>query len=82
MKSNNAPKPYPTTNGRQGKRLGKGFSRDELRKAGTSLSEAHRLGIPIDHLRRTGHDENVEALKSILAKKKPRVKPKKEALKT
>lgn len=59
-------------------RLGKGFSREELRKAGLSLKEALRLGIPVDSRRRTVHQENVDAIKGFLEgiKEKPRRKAK------
>jgi ribosomal protein L13E len=59
-------------------RLGRGFSRDELRKAGTSLAEAVKLGIPVDSRRKTAHDENVEAARAFLAAKKASQKPKKK----
>ncbi|MEM3627938.1 MAG: ribosomal protein L13e [Candidatus Bathyarchaeia archaeon] len=59
-------------------RLGKGFSREELKKAGLSLKEALKLGIPVDSRRRTAHQENVEAIKGFLKgkKEKPRRKAK------
>jgi len=58
-------------------RVGKGFSRGELREVNLSVKEALRLGIPVDVRRSTKHDENVEVLKSYLAevlpaKKSPR----------
>jgi ribosomal protein L13E len=34
-------------------RYGKGFSVDELRKAGSSLSEAVKFGVPVDARRKT-----------------------------
>lgn len=58
-------------------RTGKGFSRDELKKANSSLKEAVKFGIPIDAKRKTIHDENVEAVKTFLQKKKAVSKPKK-----
>ncbi|MEM2105120.1 MAG: ribosomal protein L13e [Candidatus Bathyarchaeia archaeon] len=59
-------------------RLGKGFSLEELKKAGLSLKEALKLGIPVDCRRRTAHQENVEAIKGFLesVKEKPRRKAK------
>ena len=57
------------------KRQGKGFSSEELKKAGLSLSEAVRLHIPVDPRRKTTHEENVEAVKAFLDKKKA-AKPK------
>jgi len=58
-------------------RMGRGFSRGELREVNLSVKEALKLGIPVDVRRSTKHDENVEALKSYLAevlptKKSPR----------
>lgn len=51
-------------------RKGKGFSREELRKAGLSFREALKLSIPIDFRRRTIHKENIKAVKSFLKAKK------------
>ena len=58
------------------KRQGKGFSSEELKKAGLSLSEAVRLHIPVDPRRKTIHEENVEAVKVFLDKKREAAKPK------
>jgi large subunit ribosomal protein L13e len=55
-------------------RLGRGFSRDELRKAGTSLTEAVKLGVPVDSRRKTAHDENVEVARAFLVAKKASLK--------
>jgi ribosomal protein L13E len=52
---------------------GKGFSREELKKAGLSLTEAVRYHIPVDPRRKTAHDENVEALKPVIEEKKAAV---------
>ena len=57
-------------------RYGKGFSGEELKKAGLSFKEALRLGIPIDSKRRTAHEENVEAIKSFLGSMKAKAKRK------
>ncbi|MDE0333303.1 MAG: ribosomal protein L13e [Nitrospinae bacterium] len=43
-------------------RLGKGFSRSELREAGLSLADAARLRIRVDKRRRNTHRVNVAAL--------------------
>ncbi|MCS7096151.1 MAG: ribosomal protein L13e [Candidatus Bathyarchaeota archaeon] len=48
------------------KRAGRGFSIGELKKVNFDLKKALRMGIPVDARRRTVHEENVEALKSIL----------------
>ena len=64
-------------NGKQ--RKGRGFSPEELKKAGLNLQEARRIELPIDFRRRTAHDENVEAVKTyaahVKAKQKPVAKP-------
>jgi len=59
-------------------RLGKGFSREELKKVGINLKDALKLGIPIDSRRSTAHQENVNAIKGFLEsiKEKPRRKAK------
>jgi large subunit ribosomal protein L13e len=62
-------------NGKQ--RYGKGFSREELKKAGLSLREALKLGVPVDSRRKTVHKENVNAVKRFLKSKKKASKPKK-----
>ena len=48
-------------------RRGKGFSRNELREAGTNSKQARKLGIPVDPRRKTKHDENVKFLKNYLS---------------
>ncbi len=60
-------------------RHGKGFSREELKKAGLSLKEALRLRIPIDSRRRTTHEENIEVIKTFLGSRKPTSKPKRKS---
>jgi len=57
-------------------RSGRGFSRDEVGKAGLSAVEAARLGLPVDFRRKTVHDENVEAVKAYVEKAKAEAKPK------
>lgn len=57
-------------------RYGKGFSREELKKAGISLKEALKLSIPVDFRRKTTHNENVEAVKAFLEKEKLKAKSK------
>ncbi len=56
---------------RGGKRSGRGFSRGELEKAGIGLSQALRLGLPVDTRRRTVHDENVKLAEQQLSSLKP-----------
>ena len=63
---------------RDGKqRHGRGFSRGELKKAGLSLKEALRLGIPVDSRRRTLHEENINLIKRFLEDTKAASKSKK-----
>jgi large subunit ribosomal protein L13e len=52
------------TSGKQ--RFGRGFSREELKKAGLTLKEVKRLGLQVDVRRRTVHKENIEAIKTLL----------------
>jgi ribosomal protein L13E len=53
---------------------GKGFSREELKRAGLNLKDALRLGIPVDSRRKTAHEENVKAVKTFLESKKAEYK--------
>jgi large subunit ribosomal protein L13e len=57
-------------------RGGKGFSKQELKKAGLSFKEALKSGIPVDSKRRTSHEENVEAIKTFLENTKVKTKHK------
>jgi large subunit ribosomal protein L13e len=59
-----------------GKRSGRGFSLEELKKAGLNPAEAKRLKLPVDKRRKTAHDKNVEAIKAVAKKKKAEAKPK------
>lgn len=58
-------------------RYGKGFSREELKKAGLGFKEALKLGIPADSRRKTVHENNVDAVKGFLESKKTASKSKK-----
>ena len=58
-------------------RFGRGFSREELKKAESNLKEALRFGLPVDAKRKTAHEENIAAIKAFLQEKKPASKPKK-----
>jgi ribosomal protein L13E len=60
-------------------RKGRGFSRDEIGKAGLDAAEAAKLGLPVDCRRKTAHDENVEAVKAYVKKAKAEAKPKPKA---
>jgi len=57
-------------------RSGRGFSLEELKKAGLNPAEAKRLEIPVDRRRKTVHNQNVEAIKAYAEKKKAEAKPK------
>jgi len=64
-----------------GKRQGRGFSRGELKKAGVSVGQALRVGLPIDLRRRMVYEENVklvtQRVERLGASKKHQPKPKK-----
>ena len=49
-----------------GWRVGRGFSRDELRAAGLTTPEARRRSFPVDERRRSSHRINVEALEELM----------------
>jgi ribosomal protein L13E len=66
------------TSPRHKQREGRGFSRNELREAGSDRTEALKLKIPLDDKRKTVHAENVEALKAFLLANRPPPKPKTE----
>jgi ribosomal protein L13E len=48
------------------RRGGRGFSRGELKEAGTTTKQALQAGIAVDRRRRSVHSENVELLKTQL----------------
>jgi large subunit ribosomal protein L13e len=60
-------------------RLGKGFSREELKRAGLSFREALKFGISVDSRRRTVYEANVEVVKTFLESKKAEFKVKVKA---
>jgi large subunit ribosomal protein L13e len=60
------------------KRSGRGFSIEELEKAGLTLTDARRLEIPADKRRKTVHDWNIEVVKAYVEKVKAADKPKKK----
>ena len=43
-------------------RVGRGYSLEELKKAGITLKEAKKLGIPVDTRRRSSHEDNIKRL--------------------
>ena len=57
-------------------RRGKGFSPEELKKAGLNKAEAKRLKIPVDNRRKTAHEQNVKTIKAYAEKEKAKIKPK------
>jgi large subunit ribosomal protein L13e len=57
-------------------RKGRGFSVEELKKAGIDKAEAKKLEIPLDKRRRTTHDQNVKAVKTFAEKARLKPKPK------
>jgi ribosomal protein L13E len=59
-------------------RCGRGFSREEIEKAGSTPQQALKHGVRVDFKRKTAHDENVEALKAFLTAKKAKAKPKRK----
>jgi large subunit ribosomal protein L13e len=61
-------------NGKQ--RTGKGFSPDEIKKAGLNRADAKTLGIPVDTKRKTAHEENINTIKSHWEKHQAEAKPK------
>ena len=61
-------------------RCGRGFSCEELKKAKFDIRMAKRLGLKLDHRRKTAYDENIDLLKEKLAQEKT-VKVKKKSKK-
>jgi ribosomal protein L13E len=62
----------PTIKRLNGKtKSGKGFSPNELAKAGVNKLQAKELGLPVDYRRRTAHESNIEALKAYAKPAKP-----------
>ncbi len=49
-------------------RKGRGFSREELKKAGIGTKQALSIGLPVDVRRRTAHARNVKLIKQQLKK--------------
>ncbi len=62
-----------------GQRNGKGFSKGEIKKAGSNPVEARKIGLPVDPRRRTIYDKNVEAAKTLIENEKAKAKPKPQA---
>ncbi len=62
-----------------GQRNGKGFSKGEIKKAGSNPEDARKIGLPVDPRRRTIYDENVEVVKAHIENEKAKAKPKPQA---
>jgi ribosomal protein L13E len=56
-------------------RVGKGFSHEELKKAGLNKADAKKLEIRVDPRRKTAHEANVSELKALAEKQKAQVRP-------
>lgn len=54
-------------------RIGKGFSKNELKEAGVDFKQALRMAIPVDLRRKTRHEENVTILRQRLGVQAPKV---------
>lgn len=50
------------------KRLGRGFSKGELKAVGLSERDAKKLGIAFDKRRKSTREENIKILKDFLSK--------------
>lgn len=73
---------HPVVIKRNGRtRRGKGFSRDELKEAGTNPTQALKSGIPIDLRRKTKHKDNVKILKQYLRSSSSKKTSKSRAIK-
>jgi ribosomal protein L13E len=59
-------------------RAGKGFSREEMEKAGVNANDGQRFELPVDKRRKTVHDDNVETIKAFAEKMRAEEKLKKE----
>jgi large subunit ribosomal protein L13e len=55
--------------GERKKRIGRGFSINELKEAGVKIDEARKIGIYIDFRRKSKNMENIEKLKEIIKNK-------------
>jgi large subunit ribosomal protein L13e len=68
----------PTVQRKDKTRRGRGFSRAELREAGTDFRQALKSRIPFDQRRKTKYESNIEILKqylqNLVSKKKKKSK--------
>jgi len=58
--------PQPTVQRKSKTRRGKGFSRAELREAGTDFRQALKSGVPVDPRRKTRYESNIKILEQYL----------------
>ena len=57
-------------------RNSRGFSREELEKAGLGKAEARKLKVPFDMRRKTAYPKNIEVLKTYVKNSKTEIKSK------
>jgi len=70
----------PVIFNRSGKsRVGKGFSREELKLVGLTAWSAQRIGLPVDLKRSSAYQENVEGLEEYLKTRHTELEQKKQA---
>lgn len=50
------------------KRIGRGFSINEIKEAGITIDKARKIGIYIDFRKKSKHIENIEKLKEMIEK--------------
>jgi hypothetical protein len=75
--------PVARVQSRKGQRTGRGFSIEEIKKAGLTVGEARKLKVAVDPRRKSVYDSNVAELKKLeLPEKKPKAKKVVKAPKT
>jgi ribosomal protein L13E len=55
---------------------GKGFSPNEMAKAGVTKNQMQKMKMPIDYKRKSEHESNIAAIKAHAAQAKAEEKPK------
>ncbi len=68
-----------TVQGRSGVRFGRGFSREELKKAGCLSAQVVKLGFQVDSKRRTVHEEKVKIIKELVKERTKAKSPKEKS---
>jgi tRNA A37 threonylcarbamoyladenosine modification protein TsaB len=67
--------PVARVESRKGQRKGRGFSAEEIKKAGLTIELARKLKVAVDARRKSVYDSNVAQLKKLeLPEKKPKAK--------